>query len=86
MAVADDDTLVLRRAQQVFERRRRELADRRVEVPAVRGADRLDDLRAPRFFHGQPRPRRERSVAEAPVRVRDDERGVDLEPGPETRA
>ena len=84
--VADDDPLVLLGVEQVVDRLGRQVADGRLEVPAVRGADRLEDLQTPRGVGRHPGPRHQGAVGEALRAVRDDEVGVDLEPRAEAGA
>ena len=87
MPVAHEDALlVLLRVEQVVERILGQLADRRVEVPAMGLAHGLDDLHPPRRIGGQQAADPERSRTEALVRSRDQDRGIDLELGAQAGA
>ena len=71
--IADDDLLVLLRVEDVLDRLGRQVADGRLVVPAVRRADRLEDLEPPRGVGRHPGPRHERAAGETLRAVRDHE-------------
>ncbi len=78
--------LVALRIQEVVQRLLGQLADGQLVVPAVRGADGLDDLEPPRGVRGQQAADAERTLAQALGRIGDEQCRVDLELGTEARA
>ncbi len=82
----EDPLLVFLRIEQVVERLLRQLADRRIEIPAMGLAHGLDDLHPPRRVRGQQATDPERTPAEALLRARDQDRRIDLELGAQAGA
>ena len=86
VTVADEDLLFLGRMEEVLDGLRRQVADRRPNLPAVLGEDRLQDLHPPRGLGGHPRPRHQGAPGDALGAVRDHEVGIDDELGPDPGA